>query len=114
MKLLLGRGRLWYDRSQILAEVFFLERSDRAKNVKEIGLSANCSERKQAPRFDASRWNYGVVIESMEGRPLLGVQEVKITSVASLAFICVRQRRKVLPSRASICLPVRQNILASP
>lgn len=53
----------------------------RAKNVKEIGLSAVCGERKQAPRFDVSRWNYGVVIESMEGRPLLGVQ-LLITSVA--------------------------------
>ncbi len=32
---------------------------DRAKNVKEIGLSAICGERKQMPRFDVSRWNYG-------------------------------------------------------
>lgn len=44
----------------------------RAKNVKEIDFSAICGERKQMPRFDVSRWNYGVVIESMEGRPCLG------------------------------------------
>ncbi len=45
----------------------------RAKNVKEIGFSAFCGERKQTPRFDVSRWNYGVVIGSMEGHLLLGV-----------------------------------------
>lgn len=46
------------------------------EKCEKIGLSAICGERKQTPRFDVSRWNYGVVIESMKGRPLLGVQEV--------------------------------------
>ena len=72
----------------------------RAKNVKEIDPSAICGKRKQAPRFDVSRWNYGVVIESMGGRPLLGVQEVPRSNHVSATDKHFQRQSPILPLRS--------------
>jgi len=69
----------------------------REKNVKEFGLSAICGERKQTPRFGVSRWNYGKMIEPMEARRLLGVQDEPILSSHLVSTIYKFEELSQLP-----------------
>jgi len=99
----------------------------REKNVREFGFSAICGERKRMPCFDVSRWFYGKTMESMEGRLLLGVQEVPSSNLSSpTIFInscergCFSRRftllQRLLPPTNSVPYepPAQRPVLTSP